>query len=233
MERYSRQELVLGKKAQQMLNKSTVAIIGIGALGTTTANLLARAGVNLALFDKDIIELNNLQRQTMFNEEDKGKSKALQAAAYLKKVNSSVQIEAYDVFIDSKNVHDLKKYESILDCTDSMETRFLLNDFCVENRKVWIMCSVIQSLGRVKVFLPRKACLRCIYSPKIILEDCGKCNTVGILNTICSVMAAIQVNECIKILTKQKPCEELIAYDILKHSFERIHIKKRKDCICH
>ncbi len=233
MGRYSRQELLIGKKAQQMLSKSTVAIIGIGALGTTAANLLARAGVNLALFDKDIIELSNLQRQTIFTEEDIGKSKALQAAAYLKKVNSSVQVQAYDVFVDSKNVHNLKKYDSILDCTDSMEARFLLNDFCVENRKVWIMCSVIQSLGRVKVFLPGKACLRCVYSPKIILEECGKCNTLGILNTICSVIAAIQVNECIKILTKQKPCEEFIAYNIIKHSFEKIHIKKRKDCICH
>ena len=233
MERYSRQELLLGKKAQDKLNKSTVAIVGIGALGTTAANLLARAGVNLALFDIDVIELSNLQRQTIFTEEDVGKSKALQAATYLKRVNSTVQIEAYNVFVDFKNVHNLKKYNVILDCTDSMEARFCINDFCVENKKVWIMCSVVQSLGRIKVFLPGKACLRCIYAPQVILEQCGKCNSLGILNTVCSVMAAMQVNECIKILTKQKPCEELIAYDIMKQSFEKIYTKKRKQCICH
>ncbi|MFA6888350.1 MAG: HesA/MoeB/ThiF family protein [Candidatus Woesearchaeota archaeon] len=232
MERYNRQELVIGEKAQDKLNKSTVAIIGIGALGTTAANLLARAGVNLALFDIDTVELSNLQRQTIFTETDIGKSKALQAAIYLKKVNSSIKIKGYNTEINSKTIHILKQYNIILDCTDTMETRFIINDYCVKNKKAWILSSVIQSIGRMKIFLPNKACLRCLYSPTLLTQECGKCDKVGILNTIPSIMAAIQINECIKYLTQKKNCEDLIAYDVTKQLFEKIKINQKKNCTC-
>src|SRR3990172_2101368 len=98
--RYSRQEIFpeIGKKGQEKLGKSTVAIIGIGALGSNSAELLARAGIGkLILIDRDIVELSNLQRQSLFDENDLGKPKALAAKEHLIKINNEVE---FDVFVD-------------------------------------------------------------------------------------------------------------------------------------
>ncbi len=232
MGRYSRQELLIGKRAQQMLQKSTVALVGIGALGTTAANLLARAGVNLALFDHDTVELHNLQRQTIFSEKDVGKSKALQAKQYLKNVNSAIHIEAYHMRITAKTVSLLRKYNLILDCSDTMETRFLLNDFCIKHKKSWIYSGAIGTRGMVYTYIPSKPCFRCLFSSALLLENCEKCHIIGILNTIPATIASIQVTEAIRLLTHQLFSSGLIAFDIMKQHFQTIHVKKNKNCIC-
>lgn len=232
--RYSRQEILLeiGEKGQGLLAKSRIAVIGVGATGTTAANLLARAGIGkIAIIDRDIIELHNLQRQDIFIEQDCNKPKAIQAKKYLKEVNNNIDIDAYPIEINHETISILNDFELVLDCTDNMETRFLINDFCVKNKKPWIFCSATGTKGMVLSMTNETPCFRCLFS----LPSPGAletCDTVGILNTITTAVAAIQVTEAIKILTKQEYTKELIRFDIWKSIIERIDVKKKKDCIC-
>ncbi len=215
-----------------MLKKSAVAVIGIGALGTMTATLLARAGVGkLLLVDRDIVELHNLQRQTLFTEVDCNKPKAEVATEYLQKVNSTITIQANTSEITSESIDMLKGYDVILDCTDNMETRFLLNDFCVKYYKPWIYCGAIETKGRILVMTPRTACFRCVFA----VPQPGSletCDTVGVLNTITTAMAAFQVTEALKLLTQQLYTKELIVLDIWNGDLTKIKVKKKADCPC-
>lgn len=233
---YNRQELLneIGKRGQEQLRKSHVAVLGIGAIGTVAAQLLVRAGIGtLALFDRDIIELHNLQRQNMFTEADCNKPKATVAAEHLKKINRSITIQSYATEINQESIEIIKNYDLVLDCTDNMETRFLVNDFCVKNNKQWIYGAAVGTKGRVLVFSQKKdaPCFRCIF-PVPKPGSLETCDTVGVLNTITTTIAALQVTEAIKLLTKQPTTKELIAYDIWNHSFEKIQVKKKKDCSC-
>lgn len=233
--RYDRQEILteIGAKGQKQLSNAKVAIIGVGALGTTTANLLARAGVGtIALFDRDIVELHNLQRQTLFTEEDCNKPKAACAAVLLRKVNSEIKIESFPEEINYETIAVLKQYDLILDCTDNMETRFLINDFCVRNKKPWIYCSAVGTKGWLLTIIPTKTpCFRCLFAlPKP--GSLETCDTTGVLNTITTTMAALQVTEAMKVLTNQPAITELLAFDVWKQELQKIKVKKSQTCIC-
>lgn len=232
--RYDRQIILpqIGIKRQQKLAKSTVAIIGVGALGTTTANLLVRAGIgNIALFDRDVIELHNLQRQTIFTEKDIGFPKAAAAKEWLETVNSSISIEAFAIEIHTETISVLQPYDLILDCTDNMEIRFLINDFCVKNKKPWIYCSAVGTTGQLFVITPKNPCFACIFSlaPAGSLETC---DTSGVLNTATTAIAAMQVTEAMKVLLGQKNISSLLSYDAWNHSLEKVKVKKKKNCLC-
>ena len=236
--RYSRQELLpeISKKGQQLLKNSAVTIIGIGALGTTTANLLVRAGVgNILLIDRDIIELHNLQRQTIFTEQDIEKPKAQAAKEWLQQVNTETKIEAKLIDLNAETIVEIKECNLMLDCTDNMETRFLINDFCIKNNIPWIYCSAVGTKGRLFTILSNKIsqtpCLQCIFQmPKP--GSLETCDTAGVLNTITTTMSAMQATEAIKLLTKQEPTKELIVYDIWTQELEKIIVKRKEKCPC-
>ncbi|MBI5072276.1 ThiF family adenylyltransferase [Candidatus Woesearchaeota archaeon] len=235
--RYNRQELLgeIGKKGQELLKEATIAVVGVGALGTTTANLLVRAGIgNILLIDRDIIELHNLQRQTVFTEKNVGQPKAEAAKGWLQEVNSETKIEAKLVDLNAETISILKekKCDLILDCTDNMETRFLINDCAIKNNIPWIYCSAVGTKGRLLTILPDKtACLRCLFQmPKP--GSLETCDTAGVMNTITTTMSAMQTTEAIKIITKQQPTKQLIAYDIWTQELQKIKVQKKKDCVC-
>lgn len=232
--RYIRQEIFreIGKKGQKRLAKSTVAIVGMGALGSNSAELLARAGIgSLILIDRDIVELSNLQRQRLFDENDIGKPKALAAKKHLGKINSEIKI---DFFIDDLNFENINRIliariDLILDCTDNLETRFLINDFSVKNNLSFIYSSAVGSKGYVFDIIPGKtACLRCFLKEAAQLDTC---ETAGALNTITNLISSIQANEAIKILLK-KDCEKnLLLFDVWKNELLKIKVNKKNDCI--
>ncbi len=233
--RYNRQEILpeISEKGQGMLWKRSVAIIGIGALGSVTASLLARIGIRkLLVWDRDIVEKHNLQRQMIFTEDDINKPKAAQATAYMQKVNSEITIEAETTELNPETIHTLKNYDLILDCTDNMETRFLINDFCVKNKIPWIYSSAVGTKGRLLTIVPEKTpCFRCLFShPKP--GSLETCDTIGVLNTITTTIAALQVTEAIKILTKQEPTKELLAYDVWTQQLDKIRVKRKRECLC-
>ncbi len=252
--RYTRQEIFkeIGKRGQEKLRNSTIAIVGLGALGSNSAELLARAGIGkLILIDRDIIELSNLQRQSLFDESDVGKAKAAQAKEHLSKINSVVKI---DFFIDDLNFENIEKIfnekiDLILDCTDNLETRFLINDFSIrgkikdflrpENSKNFlgknkiplIYSSAVGSKGYVFNVIPNKTpCLRCFLKEATQLETC---ETVGVLNTITNLISSMQINEAIKILLHKNNMEKnLLFFDIWKNELLKIKVNRNNNCIC-
>lgn len=234
--RYIRQEIFreIGKKGQQALRKSCAAIVGLGALGSVSAQLLARAGVGkLILIDRDVVELSNLQRQSLFGEDDIGKAKAAQAKGHLNKINSGVGV---DFFVDDLNFENIekilnKKINLILDCTDNLETRLLINDFCIKNRIPFIYASAVGSKGYVFNIIPNKnsPCLRCFLKEPAQLDTC---ETAGILNAITNLVSSVQANEAIKILLNKNYEKNLLFFDIWKNELSKLKVSKNKNCAC-
>ena len=250
--RYIRQEVFseIGKKGQQNLSQSTVAIIGLGALGSVSAELLTRAGIGkLILVDRDIVELPNLQRQNLYEEEDVGKPKALAAKEHLKTINNEVKFEVFADDLNHKNIDQLipikksiddknkindkkNKVIFVLDCTDNLETRFLINDFCIKNKISFIYSSAVGSKGYIFNVIPSKnnPCIRCFLKEAMQLDTC---ETFGVLNTITNLISSIQVNEAIKIILKKSNIEKnLLFFDVWKNELSKIKINKNKNCIC-
>lgn len=223
---YSRQELVIGKEAQRKLESSKVTIIGIGALGSLASELLVRSGVsNLVLYDKDKIEESNLQRQHLFTKKDIGKSKVKIAKERLKEINPDVRIKDNNKEINYKNINEIKT-SLILDCTDNLHTRFLLNDYCVKNNIKCIFSSGEENKGYVFSY-NNKACFACLFFGMKSISDC---NTVGVLNSITSLISSLQVNEAIKFLTGKENEDKLIYINLKENDFSKIKVNKRKDC---
>jgi len=228
--RYSRQEIFnrIGKEGQNLLKKSKVAVIGLGATGSSSAELLARAGVGeLILIDRDVVELDNLQRQALYNENDVGNVKSEAIKNHLEKINSEVKISALVMDLDYKNINEIKA-DLVLDCTDNIETRNLINEYCHKNKIYWIYSGVIGDNGLVLNFTG-DYCFNCVFD-NIKSELLGTCDTRGVLNTIVKVISGIQVNEAIKILTKQDYSNEMIYFNISNNKLEKYKVKKNDKC---
>lgn len=217
--------------------RSRVAIIGCGALGSVIANNLARAGVgSIKIVDRDFVELSDLGRQILFDEEDAAKRlpKAIAALNKLKKINSSIQLEAEVCSVEPRNIEKLiEGFDLVLDATDNMETRFLLNDACVKNRIPWIYGGVIGSTGMSMNIIPEKTpCLRCVIHKVPLPGTLATCDTQGIINPLPNAIASWQTSEALKILMGDDSLnEDLIYLDFWQGTFNRSHIMKRGDCL--
>lgn len=228
--RYQKHELLsfIGKK-QKVLEEKNVAIVGVGAIGSTTSNLLARAGINLILIDRDVVELDNLQRQTIFDESDIGQPKAIIAKEKLSKVNSNIKIEAHVFDLNYKTIDILANANLILDCSDNMETRFLINDFSVYNEIPWIYASVLRANAMLMNIIPKKTpCFRCIFKEQTSITE--NCDSAGVLNTITNLISSIEVTESIKILTNQDYSKELLLFNIWNLQMQKLTINKNLNC---
>jgi adenylyltransferase/sulfurtransferase len=205
-ERYSRQILFrgIGAEGQQRLAAGRVAIVGCGATGSALAALLARAGVGaLRIIDRDYVEASNLQRQSLFDEQDAAESlpKAVAAARKISAFNSEIAVESRVEDVVPGNIEVLLEgMDVILDGTDNFETRYLLNDYAVKMSRPWIYAAAVGSYGVTLNVLPgRTACLACIFpeTPRGMVETC---ETSGILGTAVNVVASVAATEAMKIL---------------------------------
>ena len=211
-ERYSRQILFsgIGEQGQRRLMESRVAIVGCGALGSFQAGALARAGVGwLDLIDRDYVESSNMQRQWLYEEKDaaEGLPKAIAAARAIGRINSGVHAEPVVADLTPANAEELlAEADLILDATDNFETRYLLNDFAVHYDTPWIYGAAVGSYGLAMPILPgQTACLKCVY-PEPPSGAQPTCETAGVLNTITSLIASLQVSMALQILVG-KPSE--------------------------
>lgn len=208
LERYVRQMRYppLGEEGQRKLLASRALICGCGALGSVLANTLARAGVGrLRIVDRDFLELNNLQRQVLYDEEDvaAGIPKAIAAQAKLRKINSQIEIDAVVADVDHANITTLLDgVDVILDGTDNFETRFLLNDAALRFSIPWVYGGCIGAEGQTMTIIPDDTpCLRCLMQDTPPPGTTPTCDTAGILGSIINVIASIEACEAIKILS--------------------------------
>ena len=236
-ERYSRQILLknIQIEGQEKLLKSKLVLIGCGALGSNIANNLVRAGIGyLRVVDRDIVELNNLQRQNLFEESDIGSSKAGTIAERLRKINSEVKIESIADDVNNENIEKIiKNMDVVLDGTDNMLVRFLINDACVKHDTPWIYGGAIETYGITMNIIPHKTpCFRCLIQNLPETGSLPTCDTVGVLNSIPEIIGSIQSTEALKIILGKNINKNLLTYDIWIHNFNNISIKKRNDCEC-
>src|SRR6266699_4030646 len=211
LDRYSRQTLFgpVGKQGQERLRASSVAIIGCGALGATLANNLCRAGIGrLVIADRDYIELNNLQRQILFDEDDiiRRLPKAIAAVEKLHRVNSTTKIEALVEDINADGIESLiQNVDLVLDATDNFETRYLLNDVCIKYGRPWIYSAVVASYGVTMNIVPGDtACLRCVFPEMPLPGTTATCDTAGVLYGIVGAITGVASTEAIIILLKME-----------------------------
>ncbi len=238
-DRYSRQLLFpgIGEEGQRRLAQARVAIVGVGATGSVTAGLLARAGVGrLRLVDRDFVEPSNLQRQSLFDEADAADSlpKAIAAARKLSSLNSEIGVEPEVADLTPANVERLlQDAHLVLDGTDNFETRYLINDYCVMNTVPWIYAAAVGSYTATLNVLPgESACLACVFpeAPRGAVETC---DTTGILNSAVSLVASVQAGEALKLLVgaRDQVRRTLLSWDTWSNQRSEIAASRpRPDC---
>lgn len=238
-ERYTRQILFppIGEKGQAKLLQSRVAVIGLGALGTVSAGSLARAGVGyLKLVDRDFVEISNLQRQVLFDEEDvrKVNPKALAAAEKLKKINSSISYDAIVEDVNHRNIEEIiQDVDLVVDATDNFEIRFLLNEACVKSGTPWIYGSCVASYGMTFTIIPGKtACFACYLGEMPMPGVAMTCDTAGIIGPAANIVASLQVTEALKILTgsNQALNKKALFFDLWLNEFTKIELLQKNTC---
>jgi molybdopterin/thiamine biosynthesis adenylyltransferase len=221
-DRYSRQVLFagIGVEGQKRLSLSRVAIVGCGATGSALASLLARSGVGtLRIIDRDYVEPSNLQRQSLFDENDAHESlpKAIAATRQIALFNSGIVVEPHVADLTPSNVDLLiSGVDLILDGTDNFETRYLINDYAVKNSVAWIYAAGVGSYAVTLNILPGEtACLTCIFPdpPRGTVETC---ETAGILNSAVNIVASLAATEALKLLVgaRAKMRRTLLSWDV-------------------
>ncbi len=238
-ERYSRQTLFsgIGVEGQRKLAAGHVAIVGCGATGAAVAGLLARAGVGtLTLIDRDYVEWSNLQRQVLFDEEDAAASlpKAVAAQRKISRCNRHIRVAAHVDDLVPGNIHALlQPAHLILDATDNYETRYLLNDYAVEQGKAWIYAGAVGAYAVTMNILPGEtACLTCIFPqpPSGMVETC---DTAGILNPAVNLAASVEAAEAMKYLVgaRNHMRRTLLACDLWSNERSEMDASRpRADC---
>lgn len=239
--RYVRQERFapLGESGQARLRSSSVAIVGCGALGSMIAERLGRAGVGrLRLIDRDWVELSNLQRQTLYDQNDASESipKAVAASQHLSAINSDVTTEPLVADVTYENVRSLLSgCDLIVDGTDNFPTRFLINDYAVESNTPWVHGGCLGASGQVLSIVPgRTACLRCLMPEPPPASSVQTCDSAGVLGPAVGLIACWQSAEALKILSGNldEVCDGLIFLDSWRTQMRVIKLPRDANCPC-
>jgi len=235
--RYSKQIILkqVGIIGQKKISSAKVLIVGMGGLGCPVALYLSNLGIkNIGIIDHDKVNFSNLNRQILFNAKDIGKFKVIQAKKFLLKVNKQIKINVYKEKIIRKNIQNiLNKYDIICDCSDNFNTRYLLNDFCLKNKKILISAAISKFEAHIFNFNFTKniPCYRC-FMPEIPEKE-NKCDAEGILPTVAGIAGTLQANEVVKSILNKKNelVGKMIVFDALKLSFRKIKLTKNTSCI--
>ena len=241
IDRYSRQIILkkIGTIGQKKLLKSSVLIVGAGGLGSPVAIYLTALGIgNIGIIDKDIVETSNLSRQIIFSSNDVKKSKSSIAINKLKKLNPDIQLKSFQKKLTKKNVDKIaKNFDVIVDGSDNFQTRFLINDYCLENKKILVSGAINRFDGQVYTFnfsKKKSPCLRC-FMPNIPINFDDNCETEGVIGTLAGIVGSIQANEVVKEILNigDSLCGHILIIDALKLTFRKVKLNKRSDCYCY
>jgi adenylyltransferase/sulfurtransferase len=238
----------VGRDGQQKLAEARVAVIGAGALGSVICEELCRAGVGyILLADRDYVDITNLHRQFLYDEEDvrQEKPKAQAAADHLKKINSEVTVEPYVADVDSSNIEELVKgVDLLVDGTDNFEVRALINEACHKHKKPWIYGAGLGAHGATMNIFPDGAtrpdgrplpqggpCLRCIIRDIPAPGSYPTCSTAGVISMVTATIASIECAEAVKIITGSEDVStRYLDIDLWANAFESVEILRDEEC---
>tara|TARA_A100000164_G_scaffold104347_1_gene91574 strand:+ start:869 stop:1609 length:741 start_codon:yes stop_codon:yes gene_type:complete len=235
--RFEKQILLkeIGVLGQKKLLKSKILVIGGGGLGCPVVDTLSRAGVGMiGVVDNDIVNLSNIHRQTLFDNNDLGKSKVLVIKNKIKKINPEIKIKIFKKRIDHINIKLIaKNFDYIIDGSDNFRTKILLNDYCRKKKKIFISGAISRFDGHVFSFdfkEKNSPCIRSFFQNLDQDEDFFNCEEDGVVGTISSVIGNIQANEALKRILNigNKLNNEVLIIDILGLSLRKVKIKKVK-----
>jgi len=237
---YSRQITLkkIGPVGQKKLLESKILIVGMGGLGSPAAVYLVRMGIgNIGIADNDKVDASNLHRQILYNKDEINKNKIKIAEKKLKKINPNININSFNCRIDKNNIDKIaQKYEIIIDGSDNFKTKFLINDYCINNKKILILGAINKFDGHIFTFNFKNKlnspCLKC-FIPNTQIEDTS-CERDGVVGSLAGIVGSIQANEAIKeiLMIGESLCGYILTIDSLRLKFKKIKLKKLQNCIC-
>ena len=240
VERYSRQIILkdVGTIGQKKIINSKVLVVGAGGLGCPVIDYLSRAGVgNIGIVDNDKVSISNIHRQSLYSFKDLGKFKVNVAKQKIKLINPQIKIKTFKVRIDKKNIEKIfKNYDFIIDGSDNFKTKFLLNEYCLNHKKILIVGAISKMDGHIFTFNfknKKDPCLKCFYQTEPS-DEILNCEYEGILGPVAGIVGNIQAIEVLKKILKigDKSSKKILILDLSKLDFRRVEFKKKTNCIC-
>ena len=236
LDQYSRQVMLeqIGYQGQLKLKNSTVCVVGVGGLGNPITTRLAAMGIGkLRIVDRDVIELSNLHRQTMFDEDDVGQVKVEVAARKLKKSNPQVEIEALPISINDYTALDVVEgCDVVIDALDSVNARYSLNKACIEKNIPCVLGAAVGVTGQVFTVIPNEsACYYCMF-PALDEDSMPTCSLEGVHPSILSVVGGIEVHEAVDVLIGKTPksSQKFLSIDLENLEFSSVRTFKQDEC---
>ena len=208
-------------------------------MGSPIAIYLAAIGIGkIAIIDKDNVEISNLSRQIIFSTNDLKKNKSSVAINKLRKINPDIKLHSYNKRLTKKNINQIaKNFDLIVDGSDNFRTRFLINDYCLKNRKILVSGAISKFDGQVYTFnfsKKKSPCLRCFIPKMPSNPDVDNCEYEGVLGSLAGIIGTIQANEIVKEILEigDTLCGYILIIDALKLTFRKVKLNKRSDCYC-
>ena len=236
LDRYSRQIMLedIGYQGQLKLKQASVCVVGVGGLGNPIVTRLAAMGVGkIRIVDRDVIELSNLHRQTMFNEDDVGQVKVETAAKKLRKLNQDIVIEELPVSINDYTALDVVDgCDVVIDALDSVNARYSLNKACIEKKIPFVTGAAVGVTGQSFTILPNEtACYHCLF-PALDEDSMPTCSIEGVHPSILSIIGGIEVSEAVKIITGKEPSlkDRVLHVDLENLIFNFTKVSRVQEC---
>ncbi len=236
LDRYSRQVMLeeIGYQGQQKLRDAKVCVVGVGGLGNPITTRLVAMGIGtIRIVDRDVIELSNLHRQTMFDDSDIGEIKVEVAAKKLQKLNPNVKIEAFPISVnDYTAIEVIEGCDVVIDALDSVNARYSLNKACVTKKIPFVTGAAVGVSGQVFTILPKQsACYHCMF-PALDEDSMSTCSIEGVHPSILSIIGGIEVAEAVKIIIGKKPslAEKILHVDLENMDFVHTRTFKADEC---
>jgi len=239
LERYKRNIMLaeVGLEGQRQLLQAKVLVVGAGGLGSPVLLYLAAAGVGtLGVIDGDRVDLSNLQRQIVHGRKDIGRPKGESARERMTMLNPEVQLEVYGERLTKKNGPELlDRYDFVVEATDNFESKFLVNDLCLQAGVPFCHGGILEFSGQILTVIPgQSACYRCIFTKEPPQEVARSCSQAGVLGAVAGVIGSLQAVETLKYLTSSGELlvDTLLTYDALTARFRQVEVRKRESCRC-
>jgi adenylyltransferase/sulfurtransferase len=237
-DRYDRQVRLteIGEGGQERIGRATVSLVGSGALGSAIAEILVRGGIKcLRIADRDVVELSNLQRQVLFDEQDAAqqRNKAEAAAVKLRGINRNVVIEPFAEAVTPNNIESFVDGATVvMDGTDNLETRYLINDVCVSKGIPWIYGGVVGMAGLVMPIVPRKGpCLRCMMREMPPNMTYPTCEESGVLASTPLIVGALEAASAFRLIVgDESDLGRLLHLNVWTRNFLTVTIPRDNDC---